>query len=239
MLNHDETVDYLNSFDGIPPEVLQPELLSDGSWLLDRSEFWASLLYDGADEELLDALFGGEQGVFDQMTDLWKEIEQSGKWPVLRLGTQAGDFALINWYVIDETEGHEFVVLPGDGRCIAVASVGAHSFGPGVSWPEAQRLVERGVLGSSAQRLLLLVRALGDGDSMTDMVDQVADALLAVRNAACPRETAVEAARQLLEDRGGRWSVHGDVLVSDNEYAARRLGGLPPEDLLKVTQALQ
>jgi hypothetical protein len=239
VLNHDEAVDYLNGFDGIPPEVLQPELLSDGSWLLERREFWASLLYDGADEELLDALFGGEQGVFDQMTDICKEIERSGTWPVLRLGTQAGDFALINWYVIDETEGHEFVVLPGDGRCITVASVAAHSFGPGVSWPEAQRLVERGVLGSSAQRLLLLVRALGDGDYLAEMVDQVADALLAVGDAACPRETAVEAARQLLEDRGGSWSRHGDALVCDNEYAARRLGGLPPEDLLKVTRALQ
>nr|GID84068.1 hypothetical protein Ade03nite_29920 [Actinoplanes derwentensis] len=55
----------------------------------------------------------------------------------------------------------------------------------------------------------------------------------------CPCETAVEAARQLLEDRGGSWSMHGDVLVCDNEYAARRLGGLPPEDLLNVTRALQ
>jgi len=54
VLNHDEAVDYLNSFDGIDPEVLQPDLLSDGSWLLERREFWASLLYDGADEELLD-----------------------------------------------------------------------------------------------------------------------------------------------------------------------------------------
>lgn len=239
MLNHDEAVDYLNSFDGIDPEVLQPELVSDGSWLLERREFWASLLYDGADEELLDALFGGEEGVFDQMNDLWKEIERTGNWPVLRLGTQAGDFALAIWYVIDETEGHDFLVLPGDGRCIAVAAIAAHSYGPGLSWPEAQRLIERGSLGSPAQRLLLLVRALGDGDSMAEMVEQVADALLAVGNAVCPRETAVEAARQLLEDRGGSWSMHGDVLVCDNDSAARRLGGLPPEDLLKVTRALQ
>lgn len=92
---------------------------------------------------------------------------------------------------------------------------------------------------SSAQRLLLLVRALGDVDSPTDLVNRVADALLAVGNAACPRELAVEAAQQLLEDRGGTWSMQGDVLVCDNEYAARRLGGLPPEDLLKVTRALQ
>ncbi|MFI1989146.1 hypothetical protein [Actinoplanes sp. NPDC020271] len=239
MLNRDEAVDYLNSLDGIDPEVLQPELLSDGSWLLARREFWASLLYDGADEELLDALFGGEQGVSGQMSDLWEEIERTGTWPVLRLGTRAGDFALAIWHVADETEGHDFMVLPGDGRCIAVAAVAAHSYGPGVSWPEAQRLIERGSRGSPAQRLLLLVRALGDGDSMTDMVEQVADALLAVGNAACPRETAVEAARQLLEDGGGNWSMHGDVLVCDNENAARRLGGLPPEDLLKVTQALQ
>ncbi|WP_328474791.1 hypothetical protein OHA21_16155 [Actinoplanes sp. NBC_00393] len=143
------------------------------------------------------------------------------------------------WYVIDEKEGHDFVVLPGDGRCIAVAAVAAHSYGPGLSWPEARRLIERGSLGSSAQRLLLLVRALGDVDSPTDLVNRVADALLAVGNAACPRELAVEAAQQLLEDRGGTWSMQGDVLVCDNEYAARRLGGLPPEDLLKVTRALQ
>ncbi|MEV6602450.1 hypothetical protein AB0M36_37215 [Actinoplanes sp. NPDC051346] len=241
MLARDEAVDYLRGFDGIPPESLQLELLSDGTWLLERQAFWASLLYDAADEELLDALFGSGEGTWltDQIDELWKEIEQSGRWPVLRFGTQTGDFALAIWHVADETEGHDFVVLPGDGRCISVAAVAAHSYGPGLSWPEAKRLIGRGTLGSAAQRLLLLVRALGDTDMPTDVVGRVAEALLAVGDAACSKETAMEAAQQLVTGREVRWSVQDDVLICDSEYAARRPGGLPPEDLVNVTQALR
>jgi hypothetical protein len=234
VLHHNEAVDFLRRYDGV-----RPEILADGTWLLERRTFWASLMYGLAEEDLLDALFGsGEEAwLTDQIDNLHEEIEQSGKWPVLRLGTRASDFAIVAWHG-HGTEGYDFVVLPGGDRCISVASVEGGFYGPGLYWPEAERLIERGHLGSTAQRLLLLLRALGDADTPTDVVGQAAKALLAVGNATCSYEIAVEAAQQLLKDET-RWTMHGEVLLCDGRHAVRRPGGLPPEDLLKLTRALQ
>ncbi|WP_305783587.1 hypothetical protein [Symbioplanes lichenis] len=136
------------------------------------------------------------------------------------------------------TEGYDFVVLPGGGRCISVAGVEGHFSGPGLSWPELQRLVARGTLGTAAQRLLLFLPATGDANLPPDAVTDVARALLSVGNTTCGYDIAREAAEQLLAG-GPRWTTEGEARVCDGDHAVRRAGGLPEDDLLAVTRALR
>ena len=235
MLHHDEAVDFLRRYDGVSPQTL-----GDGEWLLERRAFWASLLYGVVDEDRLDELLGsGAEGVWltDQIDEFHEEIEKSGRWPVLRFGAGGSDLAMIAWHG-HGAEGYDFVVLPGDGRCISVAAVEGGFYGPGLSWPEAKRMIERGRLGSAGQRLLLLLRAWGDADTPVDVVNQVAEALLAVGNPTCAHETAAEAARQLVDDEA-RWTTQDEALVCDGERAVRRPGGLPLKDLIALTKALR
>lgn len=226
MIDHSQALDYVRRYDGVAPEIL-----ADGTWLLDRPAFWLSLLDGYADPELLDTLF--EDADADPDT-LHEEVVASGRWPVLHLAAQ---LAMIYWHGHDDEGGYDFVVLPEDGRCISVAAQEGHGHGPGLSWPEARRLAERGTLGTAAQRLFLLLPALGDADVPEEAVAAVAAALREVVNPACDGSVARDLAQELLEDPA-RWSRQGEALVCDYEYSVRAPGGLPPEDLLLVSRAL-
>jgi hypothetical protein len=229
MLDADQAADYTGRYDDIDPGIL-----SDGSWLLDRPEFWAGLLDGFADTDLAGAVVDAAPGT----PDLWAEVAASGRWPVLRFGAGDADLAVIQWHGHDDEGGLDYVVLPaGTGRCLSVASVEGHGWGPGLSWPEALRLVERGRLGTPAQRLVLLHPAIGDSDAPATAADLLADALIAVCAPDATPTEALETARQLL-DRPARWSEQDGALVCDAGSSPRRAGGFPPGDLALVTRAL-
>ncbi|MEU4619719.1 hypothetical protein AB0G04_07045 [Actinoplanes sp. NPDC023801] len=229
MLNAEQAADYVSRYDGVDPGVL-----SDGSWLLDRPEFWAGLLDGSADTDLVEA-------VLDRCPEplgLWDEVAASGRWPVLRLGAGDSDLAVVEWHGPDHEGGLDFVVLPhGTGRCLSVASVEGHGWGPGLSWPEALRLVDLGTLGTPAQRLLLLQPAIGDAGAPETAAALLADALIAVCAPGASPAVALETARQLL-DRPARWFRQDGALICDAETSPRRGGGFPPDDLLLITRAL-
>jgi hypothetical protein len=229
MLDADQAADYVSRYDNVDPGVL-----SDGSWLLDRPEFWAGMLDGWADTDLV-----GE--VLDRCPDpleLWDEVAGSGRWPVLRLGAGDSDFAVVEWHGYDHEGGLDFLVLPhGTGRCLSVASVEGHGWGPGLSWPEALRLVERGTLGTPAQRLFLLQPAIVDADAPASAAALLADALIAVCAPDANPAVAFETARQLLEG-STRWFRRDGALICDSEGSPRRAGGFPPEDLLLITRSL-
>jgi hypothetical protein len=231
MFDPGQAFDYVRRYDQVAPDVL-----ADGAWLLHRRAFWLSLVDGFADPDLVGALFDGDDD------DVWKldeQIRASGRWPALRFDVQGSDFAMVCWYGQDDEGGYDFLVLPaGSGRCISVAAVEGHGYGPGLSWPEAERLVERGQLGIAAQRLLLLLPALGDADTPTSAVGLVADALLTVGNSTCSRTVALQAAQQLLESEA-QWVTQDGVLLCNDDHAVRRPGGLPSSDLFEVTRALR
>ncbi|MEU8657039.1 hypothetical protein [Actinoplanes philippinensis] len=229
MLDPDQAADYTARHDGVDPSVL-----SDGAWLLDRPEFWARMLDGFADTDLVGAVLGA----CPDPRALQDEVTGSGRWPTLRFGAGDADLAVIQRPGYDTEGGLDYVVLPpGAGRCLSIASAGGHGRGPGLSWPEALRLVDRGRLGTPPQRLVLLHPAIGDSDAPPTAADLLADALIAV---CAPHATPIEAretARRLL-DRPARWSTEDDALICDAASSPRRPGGLPPEDLVLVTRAL-
>jgi hypothetical protein len=229
MLDAEQAADYVSRYDDVDPGVL-----SDGAWLLDRPEFWAQLLDGWAETELVEAVLNRSPGTME----LWDEVADSGRWPVLRLGAGDSDLAVVLWHGHDHEGGLDFLVLPhGTGRCLSVASVEGHDWGPGLSWPEALRLVDRGTLGTPAQRLVLLQPAIGDADAPATATALLADALIAVCAPDAGPVVARETARQLLDDPA-RWSRRDGALVCDAENSPRRIGGFPPDDLLLITRAL-
>ncbi|WP_319463061.1 hypothetical protein [Micromonospora sp. RTP1Z1] len=187
MLDHPQAEDYLRRYEDVSPDIL-----ADGTWLLQRRTFWLSLMAGYADPELVGALFDGDDDDADELDEL---IRQSGRWPVLRLGAGQADFAVVCWHGYDYEGGYDFLVLPdGSGRRISVAAREGHGYGPGLSWPEAERLVSRGRLGTRAQRLLLLLPALGDANTPKEAVGLAAAALLTVGSQACDPAVADEPA---------------------------------------------
>ncbi|MFC4069776.1 hypothetical protein [Actinoplanes subglobosus] len=229
MLDAEQAADYTGRYDAVDPGVL-----SDGTWLLDRPEFWARMLDGFADTDLVGAVFDA----CPEPLDLWEELTGSGRWPTLRFGAGGSDLAVIQWHGYDDEGGLDYVVLPaGTGRCLSVASVEGHGWGPGLSWPEAMRLVERGRLGTPAQRLVLLHPAIGDRDAPPSAVDLLADALIEVCAPGATPAEARETARRLLDDEA-RWSRVDGALVCDDDSSPRRPGGFPAGDLLLITQAL-
>jgi len=242
MLDHSQALDYLRRYRDVTPEIL-----ADGAWLLERRAFWLNLVSGYAEAELVSALFEGED---DDAWALGEQIRESGEWPVLRFGTGRADFAVVHWHGYDFEGGFDFLVLPdeaddaegaegaeGAGRCLSVAALEGHGYGPGLSWPEARRLVEWGRLGTPEQRLLLVLHALGDADTPEEAVAMVGSALLSVGNHDCDPTVAEQAARQLLECEV-RWTWHDGALVCDNADATRTPGGLSLADLRLVTRAL-
>ncbi|WP_433794610.1 hypothetical protein [Actinoplanes sp. CA-252034] len=229
MLDPDQAADYTGRYADVDPSVLY-----DGARLLERPQLWARMLDGFADTDLV-------ASVFDACTEPVESRDEPagpGRWPVLRFGAGESDLAMIEWHGHDHEGGLDYVVLPaGTGRCLSIASVEGHGWGPGLSWPEALRLVDRGRLGTPAQRLVLLHPAISDRGAPPTAADLLADALIAV---CAPTATPVEAretARQLL-DRSARWSTEDGALICDAESSPRRPGGFPPEDLVLITRAL-
>ncbi|MFC7529637.1 hypothetical protein [Actinoplanes sp. GCM10030250] len=226
MLNHDQATDYVRRYHGVPPEIL-----TDGTWLLTRRAFWLSLVDGAAEPDLVGELFDGEDDDLEAFDD---EVRKSGTWPVLNLGP----LAFVSWHGSDFEGGYDYVVLPENtGRCLSIASMEGHGHGPGLSWPEARRLVDHGTLGTPGQRLLLILPALGDAAVPDEAIPQVAAALLAAGNPGCDPAVADHAARQLLADEAG-WTWQGETLTCDFEYSVRNPNGLSPADLLLVTRTL-
>jgi hypothetical protein len=229
VLDPSEADEYLGRFVGVSPEVL-----TDGGWLLERQEYWYGLVDGCADPDLVIALFGDHH---DALLELDQSIRDSGRWPVLRIESDHGDVAVVWWHGFDFEGGSDYLVLPtGSGRALRVASDQGHGDGPGLSWPEVNQLARRGRLGTPAQRLMLLLPALGDADVPETAIEVVAQAALEVSDLV-DDAAATDMARQLV-DSDARWTRHGDALICDDEYSPRSLGRMTEEDLRLVTRTL-
>ncbi|MFI1991913.1 hypothetical protein [Actinoplanes sp. NPDC020271] len=215
MLTEAQAIDYVGRYDGVTAEVL-----TDGSWLLDRHDFWAATFDGCAEPDLIAALFPDAD-----VHALDEEIRASGHWPVIPIGDR---FAQIIWHGHDLEGGDDYVVLV-PGRAISVAAREGHGYGPGLCWAEFRRLA------TTPRRVLLALPALGDTGTPPEAVDLVAEALLTVGDA--DPGAAAEAARRMLASPV-RWVGDDSVLVCDGEYAVRKPGGLPDADLRLVTAGL-
>lgn len=230
MLDPSEADEYLAHFVGVSHQVL-----TDGSWLLARQEHWYGLVDGCADPDLVTALFGDHH---DSLLELDHAIRESGSWPVLRIEADNANVAVVWWHGFDLEGGSDYLVLPhGSGRALRVASLEGHGDGPGLSWPEVDRLTRRGRLGTQAQRLMLLLPAFGDADAPESAVEMIAQAVLEVSDQAEDAAAATEMARQLIES-DTRWTRHGDALICDDEYSPRSLGRMTEGDLRLVTRGL-
>jgi hypothetical protein len=217
MLTDEQAADYVRRYDGVPATIL-----TDGAGLLSRRVFWLAMFDGCADPELISELFAGGD---DDTGALDEEIRESGRWPVISICDR---FAHVIWHGHDFEGGDDYVVLT-PGRAISVAAREGHGYGPGLSWPEVERLA------ITPERLLLALPALGDAGAPPEAVERVAAALLTVGDDA--PAAATEVARQIL-DNPAHWTWDGDVLLCDGEYAVRKKGGLPDADLELVTRTL-
>ncbi|MBO3740137.1 hypothetical protein [Actinoplanes flavus] len=224
MLDLDQSRDYVSRYDGVDSSVL-----TDGSWLLDQPGFWMSLVdgFTGAD-------LWPDLDVLDDITVLYERIRESGTWPVLQV---TDHLAVIVWHGYDDEGGIDYVILPpGTGRCLSIAAVEGHGHGPGLSWPEAMRAVDHGRLGTPAQRLLLLLPAVGDADTPPAAIDLVVSALRELVAPEAESGDLHQAAEEML-DSDVTWST-GDTATCEADHAPRGTGGLPPAELALITRAL-
>ncbi|XVU25456.1 hypothetical protein ACQPZJ_51220 [Actinoplanes sp. CA-054009] len=224
MLDLEQSRDYVARYDGVDPSVL-----TDGAWLLDQPGFWLRLVdgFTGAD-------LWPDFSVFDDMEALDERIRQSGTWPVLQV---TDHLAVILWHGHDHEGGIDYVILPPESaRCLSIAAVEGHGYGPGLSWPETLRAVNHGHLGTPAQRLLLLLPALGDAATPPEATDLVASALHELAAPEANPASLHQAAEEMLAS-DVTWSSD-DISTCDADHAPRNPAGLPAADLILISRAL-
>ncbi|MER7757914.1 hypothetical protein [Kitasatospora sp. NPDC097643] len=214
-----------------------PEYLDDGEELLAGEDlagdpaFWLAHLLmtlGSGDEDV--ASYGVDPDAHEAMLGRLSDAGQP--WLVLRVPFTGGHTACVAYVAYeDESLVDFFVRHPRWGRLGYLGQFGPHGSGPGLSWSELLTLARGGREGADglsdpAQRLLLLLPALGDADTPPEASDLVARALVEVgiRPEAAPGLAAAlldEPARHLEP----HWRVTDDspLAVCSSEYSPRQI----------------
>ncbi len=183
------------------PEV-DPGTIFDASGWLDDATFWPAHLLAAGGARDAPASFDVDLADVDAVLD---ELQRMDRWPAFAVSV--GDRNNINliWRNFDEDMGIDYV-LTGEGfeSSLVVAALEGGFVGPAWSWRELLDLAEQpDTRRSTAERLLILLPALGDADLPSTAVDVVADAVTAVGGS----RNQIDIARQLLAASGRYWGA--------------------------------
>jgi hypothetical protein len=170
-----------------PPPVSL--LVVDGAPLLREPGFWARHLSEVcAEVPALESVFGVARAE-------WPVLFEAQRWPVFPVGLASGGVLLVVYRTFssvalgrdrvtsEQETGIDFWLAPDDGGPgLDLAVVAGTGFGPGLRWAEL-RGVARAALPdrvAAAQRLLLLVPAMGESGPEFEVVSWLAQAVAVV-----------------------------------------------------------
>ena len=198
---HDESVIIPGYMDGSTPEV-HPATVFDASGWLEDATFWPAHLLAAAGARDAPASFDVDLADVDAMLD---ELQRMDRWPAFGVSVGDQNNIYLIWRNFDEDIGIDYV-LAGEGfeSSVVVAALEGHFVGPAWSWRELLDLAEQpDTRRSTAERLLILLPALGDADLPAAALDVVADAITAVGGS----RNQIEIARQLLSASSRFWGA--------------------------------
>ncbi|SBV24598.1 hypothetical protein GA0070620_0019 [Micromonospora krabiensis] len=166
---------YLDGFRPAP----DPSTLFDATAWLDKPAVWPALLWAvGGASTAVDA-FDIDPADTDVMLT---QLSMPDRWPVFTVDLASGHRIHLVWRNFDGDAGWDYM-LAGDAfdGPVPLAMLEGHFRGPGLSWPELVVVADQGAATLDwAQRLLLVLPALGDIDLPAEAAEIVAGAITAV-----------------------------------------------------------
>ncbi|WP_327002899.1 hypothetical protein OHA72_48725 [Dactylosporangium sp. NBC_01737] len=238
-----------------PPPVT---LLTDGTPLLDRPDFWAAHLGIGHGRRDLIAAACGITPA-QARTAYTELLHRPDSWPVITVPLPAGGVIVIahclqrlwmlgpdcTWLPDDESWTDFWLAAP-TGHGVPLALISGNWRGPGLRWPELRTIARAAAPDrlAVAQRLLLLAPILGAADADDEAADWFAWALALVTNKPAP-DTVVRVAADYLASgnevfRSARWREIDGVWVSDGKFCPRYWAGrqTPSDELRRISDML-
>jgi hypothetical protein len=217
--------------------------LVDGTDLLAEPAFWETYLGVGLGED------GGAD--IDDVEELLDELMDHDHWPVFTVPLHHGAAIWVIHRNLDGDMGLDFVLShPGWPEDLRLASIEGSFVGPGLSWPELTAIADNpppdshdGVV-DPADRLLMLLPAVGDTDLPADAVEVLAAAL--IRNTAVTEPTRGAIALLHPHPRGffepATWQrLDNGALICNGRYSPRSVGhffSFRLDQAIAVTHAL-
>lgn len=218
---HHRRVIALDGYEPNGPDGDRP--LADGHRFADEPLFWP--LHLGASrigQEAQALAFGPD---WDDAQELAAEIVDIRRWPVLTVAWGTGRAIHVVYRNFPDDMGVDYLVsLDGWDRVEVLARVEGSFMGPGLSWPELEKLADRTAAGGLTDphaRLLLLFPMLGDADIPETATERLTAALATRTRAEEPEALA----RLLAVNQGlwpsARWRSIDGVAVCDGAYSYR------------------
>lgn len=221
--------------------------LVDGAAFLNDPVFWAvhALMVGAAGLDDLRRDFGVE---VEDAEELCEQLLEPGGWPVFTVPLRDGAAIRVVYRNLVDDMGLDYLFscpdLPVD---LLLAAVDGSFVGPGLSWHElisaARSVPVSAPAVDSAQRLLLLLPALGDADLSDSAVPDLASALTHITASPAPRRVA----ETLLHKNHAYWQpahwtkLDNGALVCDEPHSRRcpqHPDAFTPDEALIITQAL-
>ncbi|GAB3255103.1 hypothetical protein [Kineosporia babensis] len=224
---------YLSSF--APP--VDASVLADANDRLRDAEFWPAFLLNTQSSETAVEAFGVDPADVEEYAEAL--VQDENVWPVITVELAQGHTLLILFRVFPDDAGIDYLIQPkGSDEMIALAQLDGHFCGPGLRWSEVLSAAAQVSTLSRAERLLLLLPALGDDELPADAEDVVAAALGEV--GVVQVEDCLTIAQEILEapDWGAQpWGEWKGLTVCFGSHSLRSTD-TPPERLALFSEAL-
>lgn len=194
---------YLSDFH---PPVEDSVLFDASSWTMDEL-FWPAFLFTVGGSGTAAVAFDADPADVEAYAE---ELHRPGRWPFVVVRLASGHRLYVLFRNFEGDAGWDYLLQPaGTDTVITLAALEGHFRGPAYSWRDLVLVADQpDPVRSAAERLLLLLPAMGDADVPADAEQMVAAAFVAVGG---HRHYRRKVSRELLEASHRFWGARGPV----------------------------
>ncbi|NMO50699.1 hypothetical protein HH310_05755 [Actinoplanes sp. TBRC 11911] len=195
---------------GFHPPVDDSVLTDASSWIADEL-FWPAFLLSVGGSKTAAVAFEADPADVEAYAE---ELHHTDSWPFIVLRLASGHRLYVLFRNFEEDAGWDYLLQPaGTDAVITLAALEGHFRGPAYSWGDLVLLANQpDPTRSAAERLLLLLPAMGDADLPADAGQVIAAAFVAVGGR---QQYQREVSRELLEASRRFWGARGPATPSD------------------------
>ncbi|WP_329251878.1 hypothetical protein OG417_07925 [Actinoallomurus sp. NBC_01490] len=220
--------------DGYEPPVDESVLVAASEWM-DDPRWWPAFLWSVGGSHAAAGAFDVDPADVETMLET---LHRTERWPVMSINAAGDSRVFLVWRNFEDDSGWDYLLTAaGSDTPTELAVLDGHFRGPGLSWAELIAMAgqpdgERG----PAERLLLLLPAVGDADLLA--ADLVTAAVAAVGARRQQQEIASELLRAC-ERFWGRceWDTVHEVPVCLGPHSPRHPTRHPLPELQRIAQA--
>lgn len=225
---------YLDDFESLETSPLFNAM----EWMSDDL-FWPAFMWSIGGSETAPEAFDADPVDFDFFAT---EFFRPDRWPVFTLPLAGGGHLHLTGRNYQDDEGVDYLMTaPESDHAFGIAALEGHFRGPGLSWDEAIAVANQPDANCTpAERLLLLLPAMGDEDIPSTAHQTVTNAVTSVGAAQLQSEVAAELLEASQKFWGpSRWTDTDGVPVCLGTYSLRHPSVRPRSELQLIADALR